>query len=181
MPTRIAILGRERRIATLARRVYRIEGADNAEAQRLAEAALLRANPRLATAEGFRTGAAIVVPAVSGLQLADAVQTSRAVPKDLAAETRLRLQASASRIEGRFGAAETSAAQSLEKLQDPAFRRTLARTLPQAEELVATAERNIAKRRAENAQRKDIFRQALSDAVAAVETLQQLADSARNH
>ncbi|QHQ36664.1 hypothetical protein [Algicella marina] len=180
MPTRIATLGRERRIATLARRVYRIEGTGSAESQRLAEAALLRANPRLATPEGFRNGAAIVVPAVRGLELAEAVLATRAAPEDLAGETRLRLQASASRIEGRFVAAEASAAASLQQIQDPAFRRTLARTLPEAEELVATAERNIAQRRSENAERNGLFQEALTEAISAVEVLQKLAESARN-
>ncbi|MEO0914970.1 MAG: hypothetical protein AAFY59_18635, partial [Pseudomonadota bacterium] len=89
MPTRIATLGRERRIATLARRVFEIEGPPRGEEQRRAEAALLRANPQLATAEGFRPGAAVVVPAVAGLRLTDWRATTppppAAVPRPAAA------------------------------------------------------------------------------------------------
>lgn len=65
MPT-LVTLQNEKTVRELAERVY---GTSSAASLERAEKALLKANPRLATAAGFRTGAVISVPTVRGVAL----------------------------------------------------------------------------------------------------------------
>lgn len=62
----LVTLQNEKTVRELAERVY---GTSSGASLDRAEKALLKANPRLATAAGFRTGAVISVPAVSGVSL----------------------------------------------------------------------------------------------------------------
>ena len=68
MATAIARIGREKRLATLAKNLYVIEGDEATELQRRAERALLRQNPCLAAADGFAAGRMRLVPPVPGLR-----------------------------------------------------------------------------------------------------------------
>jgi hypothetical protein len=75
MALRIAHIKREKSLAAIARRVYRIEGPQAAELTRRAEVALLAANPTLGERAGFRAGGRVVVPSIAGLSPADAATT----------------------------------------------------------------------------------------------------------
>jgi hypothetical protein len=71
MPISVVQINRERSLAGVAKRAYRIEGADAAEKTRRAEAALLAANPHLGKRSGFKPGAHVLVSTVPGLDKAD--------------------------------------------------------------------------------------------------------------
>lgn len=180
MPTRIATLGRERRIATLARRVFEIEGPTGGEEQVRAEAALLRANPQLATAEGFRPGLVVVVPAVAGLRLTEAVAVARADARGLTEETRLRLQAGSALIGERFAQSEQRSEELQAQLTSTAFQREVRRALPEALVLARQATARLEEEREVNKERRAVFASGISEALEAVEALQALAEEARN-
>ena len=65
MPIRIATVGRQRSVAGLAKALFDTRG--SAALQERAEAALLRANPQLATEGGLKSGATVIVPPVRDL------------------------------------------------------------------------------------------------------------------
>ena len=69
MADKIATLERERSIRTLVERLFVLEGRDAAAKRSHAEKALLRANPELSSADGFRLGRRIVIPGDIGLEL----------------------------------------------------------------------------------------------------------------
>jgi len=143
MPTRIARLGRERTVATLARRVYMLDAGDT-EQQRRAEAALLAANPRLASKESFRSGAAIVVPAVRGLELSEIVARPASRESGIADETALRLESLASRIEDGARRGAEKRAEALEQLRDRNFLERTRRALPEATDVLKKATERLA-------------------------------------
>lgn len=81
MPFKLATIGRQRSLATLARSLYALK--DSPGLQERAEAALLRANPALAGDTLPPAGATVVVPEIPGLASTDTVQpaTASAAPE----------------------------------------------------------------------------------------------------
>jgi hypothetical protein len=178
---RIATLGRERSIATLAKNAYKIVGRDSAKLQLRAEAALLRANPHLATAEGFRYGSAVLVPNVKGLQFSDTVAVSRPDASGLTDETSLRLKAGAARIEESFQRFEKSAETKLELLDNTRFRSEFKKISPEADRLVAQSREQLKKSQVENKTKRASLQTAISNALEIIETLQKLAARTRTN
>lgn len=174
MPIAIAKLGRERTLATLARRVYRIEGEGSAERQRRAEAALLAANPRLATAAGFRHGAAVVVPPVAGLEHTADVAAAATGDRPLTGATALRLQALESRVEDGFRRAETHRKESLERLSDSRFVAEARKALPESVEVIAKAREHLARDEEQAAAAEQRLRGAIESALEGLEKLDAL-------
>ena len=179
MPLQIASLGRERTIATLARKVYNITGRNSARLQRQAEAALLRANPQLKTTEGFASGAAVLVPNIEGLQLSDTVTIAKADAAGLTDETSLRLKGATIHIEDSFQRAEKNTQASLDQLNDRNFRAQIRRTVPDAEDLVVKSLEQLEKSQVENREKRSALQTALSDGLKNIEILQKLAAGAR--
>ncbi|HYJ81690.1 MAG TPA: hypothetical protein VEW26_02470 [Allosphingosinicella sp.] len=62
MPIRITKVGRQRTVSGLAKALFETKG--SAALQERAEAALLKANPQLATEGGLKAGATVIVPSV---------------------------------------------------------------------------------------------------------------------
>ena len=179
MPTQIATLGRERTIATLARKVYKITGRNSVRLQRQAEAALLRANPQLKTTEGFANGAAVLVPNIEGLQLSDTVTVAKVDAAGLTDETSLRLKGATIHIEESFQRAEKNTQVRLDQLNDRNFRAQIRRSVPDAEGLVAKSREQLEKSRVENIEKRSALQTAISDGLKNIEILQKLADRAR--
>ncbi|WP_299706810.1 hypothetical protein [uncultured Tateyamaria sp.] len=180
MPTRIATLGRERRIATLARRVFDIEGRPRGEAQRRAEMALLRANPQLATEAGFRPGASIVVPTVVGLRPTEAVSMARADARGLTEEARLRLQTGSAVITSRFALSEQRSKALRAQLSSRAFRQEVKEALPEALPLAEAANARLEEEQATNRERSAAFQAGIEQALDAVQALQDLVEQEQN-
>lgn len=65
MPLKLAVVGRQRSLASLAKALYAL--GDNPDHQARAEAALVRANPHLGGDGKPRAGSTLVVPGVPGL------------------------------------------------------------------------------------------------------------------
>ncbi|MEX0348090.1 MAG: hypothetical protein AB3N15_01610 [Paracoccaceae bacterium] len=170
--TRIVTLGRERTLSTLARRIFEIPSGRAGQAQlRRAEAALLRANPRLRNAEGFRSGASVVVPAATGLRPTATVRQADLTSDTLGIETELRLQAAASRIEDAFRGASEQRRETLERLGTRGFVAAATRALPQAREQMARARDRLGREEqlAEEVQARLV--QGVADAIEALEAL----------
>ena len=172
MPTRIATLGRERTLATLARRIYGLSGGDPALPR--AEAALLRANPRLADRGGFRSGAAIVVPNVEGLDLSVDVQAARVDASGLVDETTLRLQALASRVESGFLKADSDRAAARNLLSDRKFQSEARDALPEASKILAATAQRLDREEAEDKDASARLAEGVSKAIEAVSALHKL-------
>lgn len=177
MPTaKVFTLGRERTVATLARKVFDIENQPNAaELQRKAEAAILAANPRLAKREGFNTGDRIVVPAVTGLKLADDVSRSTAKGDGLTSEATLRLETAASRMKDAFGRDSEARKEALGRVTDRTFLAEARAALPQSVGfLQKTAERLRAEEEGQKAN-AERMQKAVSDAMEAVKQIDGIA------
>jgi hypothetical protein len=174
MPTRIATLGRERTVATLARRLYQIEGEGKAELQRRAEAALLAANPRLATAEGFRSGGRVVVPAVAGLTLSKEAAAADASGAGLVSEASLRLQALESRVEDRFKRASDQRQDILNKLDDRTFNAEAKKALPESVEHIRKTRERLKRTEEESKVAQEQLQKAIASALDGVSALEAL-------
>ena len=180
MPTRIVTLGREKRIATLARKIFSIEGPNSAELQLRAEAALLRANPQLARKEAFQSGATIVVPQLPDLESKPVVDEARADSKGLTNEATFRLKVSGIRIEEQFRVSNEMTQKTLALVTSEAFQTEIRESLPDAEPLIKAAQVAIEKRESENSAKNARLQEAISKAIETVESLRTLAEQARN-
>ncbi len=174
MPTAIATLGREKRIATLARKVFVLERGADPALQRRAEAALLKANPRLARPEGYRVGAKVIVPRTPGLRRTPDVVVARAEGKGLTGETALRLQAAASQIDDRFQQATDRAEKDLSRIQDREFLASAKKALPESTDLLAKTEERLKREMEESGDKAARFQSGLEKALEAVDVLEKL-------
>jgi hypothetical protein len=173
MPTKIATLGRERNIVTLARRLYKIEGRGRTDLQRRAEAALIAVNPRLSSAEGFRAGRHIVVPTVSGLSHTEEVSTADG--KGPMGETTLRLQALGSLIEDSFSRASKTRQKALKHLDDSKFVTEARGALPESTKLLSRTKDRLTREEEQFEARSKVFRKAVSAALEGVKALDEMA------
>lgn len=180
MPTRIVTLGREKRLATLARKIFSIEGPNSAELQLRIEAALLRANPQLARKEAFQSGATIVVPQLPGLLPKPVVDEARADSKGLTNEAKFRLKVSGMRIEEQFRVSNEMAQKTLALVASEEFRTGIRESFPDVEPLIDAAQVAIEKRESENTARKAILQNAILKAIETVESLRALAERTRS-
>jgi hypothetical protein len=175
MPTRIATLGRERTVATLARRLYTIEGEDKAELQRRAEAALLRANPRLASGEGFRSGGRVVVPAVIGLKRTDEVTTASEPSADaLNSEMALRLRALGSRIEDSFSRDRQAREKTTERIGARDFKAEARKALPESAKVIDQTLDRLKQAESETKVVEERLAGAVGSALEGLEAIEQL-------
>jgi hypothetical protein len=175
MPTLIATLKRERDVSDLARRLCRIEGPGSAELQRRAEAALIAANPRLSSAEGFSSGGRIIVTAVPGLTRTDEVSTADPDDKGLTTETALRLQALGSRLEDGSRRAAEKRREVLERLGDREFVAAARAALPESVEQIAKARDRLKREEEQAGAVLERFRKALDAASEGLKVLDKLA------
>ncbi len=175
MPQATATIGREKRLATLAKNLYVVEGPDPAEAQSRAEAALLRANPTLADPAGFENGAVVRVPTDIGLAVSSRVDASATGLQGGLQDLAQRLQLAAALARDGYAASNKAAEETIAQLSDRTFRATLLKEHPNAEALVAEAAKAQSERQADNKLRQERFDSAVADAIAQTEKLQKLA------
>jgi len=174
MPIAIAILGRERKISTLARKIFKLEDITDGKLRRRAEAALIRANPRLATPDGFRAGASIVVPTVSGLETTENVTTANTLKQGLGSETALRLQEAASRVEDKFASASNRRRRTLEHIGDSEFVKEARKALPQSLEFINKSLERLKQEEEEAVVAAEKFQSAFKQAIEGVNALDGL-------
>jgi len=147
VPTLIT-LQNEKNVREIAARVY---GTSSAASLDRAEKALLKANPQLAAATGFRTGAVISVPRVSGLAVRteatgqDPVEALRGALADAAAGYRehleKRLDARTSELEAQDKLLKTREIAAAIKAEPggPELQKQLTETLGQRAKAIAEA------------------------------------------
>ncbi len=174
MSTRIAKLGRERTIATLVKRVYEIAEGATPDLLRRAEAQLLAANPRLATAEGFASGASILVPAVQGLRRLGPKAEAEVSGEGLTGETAARLEALQSRIDDALHRAALTRRETQERLGDRAFVAEARKALPQVTEFMSAAKARLAREEAEEGETAEQLKAAVSGALEGLKQLDAL-------
>lgn len=174
MPTMIAKLGREKTIASLAKRMYAIEGRNAAKMQRQAEKALLAANPRLSKKEGFRVGAAISIPRITGLKVKGEVEEAKADGAGVVEESSLRLQLLASRIEDGFRTSLDRQEEALEKMADRRFVAQALKALPDNRKILASAAKHLKERAAKDQEEAKRFETVLKQAQDSLAALNEL-------
>jgi hypothetical protein len=174
MPTKIATLGRERRLSTLAQKVYQLDRTGNTALRLRAEAALLAANPRLATPDGFRTGASIVVPSVVGLKPADTVAAADIKGDGISVEATLRLQAAASLIEDQFRRDAEQRKETLARISDRDFLTEARKVLPQSVKQITNAQERLGREEEEAKKAETRLLSAVGLAIEGVKALDEL-------
>jgi hypothetical protein len=179
MAETIAKLGRERSLSTLAKRLFVIEGPDAERKLKHAEAALLRANPHLAKAEGFASGQTVIVPGNIGLAPTDRVTQPGKSTTGLLDETGTRLEAAGAALAQRFRESAEKDEAALGRVGDRAFVQKLRRALPESADLLRETERTIAGRTAADRARAESFAKAIEDAQKELATLRALAERQR--
>ena len=170
----IARIGREKTIRTLAERLFVIEGANKAANLRMAERALLRANPSLARKDGFRAGAVVIVPSGLGLATRPRVQRPASDLEGVLLQTTERLHMSEAVARNGFAKSRQAADEAVGKLKDRAFLGRLKKASPEASKLASTAVKNIELRRAENDKREGDVTKAIEQAISEIDKLQRL-------
>ena len=178
MPTSVARLGREKRIATLARNVFVIEGPDKANQQRRAERALLKANPQLATEADFTAGASVIVPSVRGLRTTDRVSTTTAELDGLLADAAVRLAESATLIEIGFARSAKRSEEALARLDDREFVATARKAVKESAKLMTSVRKRLVQDSETADARNATLKNAVKRALADVDRLSKLARSA---
>lgn len=175
MATAIARLKQEKRLSTLARNLFVIEGRNKAVLQRRAERALLAANPRLAKADGFVSGATVVVPSVPGLKPTERVVVPKADLEGLLGETARGLQTGAATIKEKFGRSSEDDKEALARLANRKFIAAARKALPESAKLIGQAQKAIKQRGAEESKRLERLESAIGDATSELDRLTTLA------
>jgi hypothetical protein len=179
MADTVAKLGRERSLSTLAKRLFVIEGPDAERKLKHAEAALLHANPDLATADGFAVGRTVIVPGTIGLAATDRVAQPKEGAAGLFDEMELRLQGAGAALATRIAEAERAVESALERVSDRRFAQKLRRALPDSTGLLAETRETLKQRREAEKARAATFANAIEDARTELAKLRALAESRR--
>lgn len=179
MADTIAKLGRERSLSTLAKRLFVIEGPDAERKLKHAEAALLRANPHLAKAEGFASGQTVIVPGNIGLAPTERVALHDISTTGLLDETGTRLEAAGAALAQRFRERAEKDEAALGRVGDRAFLQKLRRALPESAGLLRETGETIAGRAAADRARAENFARGIEDAQKELAKLRALAERQR--
>jgi hypothetical protein len=173
MPISIVTLGRERSVATLAKRAYRLDEKASPQLLERAQAALLAANPSLSAAGGFKAGKHVLVPEISGLSHGE--ETSAAAvgagAGELATAYRAMFDGFRKDTTAAVADARTRAEQALKDLGSPGIREAMKKNAPHLAGKLADVEA-AAKNRLEKIKGLEgVVRTALADAAKDLEEL----------
>jgi len=170
----IARIGREKTARTLAERLFDVSGADRQKKLRIAEKALVRANPNLKAKEGFSAGGVVVVPDI-GLPPKETVERPAADLDGALREAAGRLQQVSAAARQAFAQSAEETRNALALLKDEKVLKQLTTEAPEARELAAEARKSLTKRDAEDKDRQAAFDSAVRDAVKEIDALRRLA------
>lgn len=180
MPMEIARIDRERRIETLARNLYVIEGQNRAADLERAVGALLRANPGLDQANAFKRGAVVAVPVDIGLPLTDRIERRSAGSEGLSREAVQRFELGAKVLRERVATSNQATEAALGQLRDNQFVTALKRAAPAAAEIIPEASRGLEQRLVSNKETEAALGEAIDKAIKQVEQLRRLAEGKQN-
>jgi hypothetical protein len=143
MPNSYATLKRERTISTLAKSLFDIEGAGRTDALRVAEAALLRANPSLAHADAFRSGRIIIVPTDTGLKTTDRVTKAKGGVGGALDDTSIRLRMASQLLENEIESNAKASEKTLKQLNERQFLSKMKKAAPESEMIIPQTRKSI--------------------------------------
>lgn len=175
MQRSFATVRNEKTIETLARCLFDIQGTGTTEAQKIAEAALLRANPGLAEAGGFRSGRIIVVPTDTGLKPTDRVTAPKGDLEGALEDTAMRLKLAGQFLDDELEKEADEAEKTLTQLDDNKFVSQLRKAVPESARLIPKTRTSIQERTESNAKVKAQYGKALEQAATELERLMALA------
>lgn len=130
MAATVARIGRERSLSRLVKSVYNIKGRGAPERRRLAEAALLRANPQLARKAAFQPGAMVVVPDLRDEDLADDLKEMESAPGEALERLGRAISDVSKRAKTAFEAAEKMSEETLANLDSDELKRAVEKATP---------------------------------------------------
>lgn len=174
MANSYATLKGERTIGTLAKRLFEIGGARQAEAQRIAEAALLRANPYLARAEAFRSGRVVIVPAGTGLKTTDRVTKTKGGAGGALDDTAIRLKLASQLLEDEIESNAKASEKTLKQLGERKFAAKLRKAAPESAKIIPQTKKSIKERVKATEELKERYAKAFEAAQAEIERLRKL-------
>ena len=174
MPMPIARIDRERRIETLAKNLFIIEGPNRSADLERAVQALLRANPGLAAAGTFKRGTVVSVPVDTGLRMTARVDRLDAAPKSIPRDAVRRLELGRKHVRETVEASNAAAETALVRLRDARFVRALKKAAPETEELIPAARQNLEQRIASSKETEAALEKGIEEAIGEIERLQRL-------
>ncbi|MGC9419328.1 MAG: hypothetical protein ACP5EN_10205, partial [Rhodovulum sp.] len=166
-------------IRTLAQRLFVIEGPGAERKLRHAEAALLRANPELATPEGFSSGKMIVIPGDIGLIPTDRVIAARQSADGLLDETGARLDLAGKALASRYAEGQKQAEETLARVTDRRLGQQIRRVLPESTAILSKARDTVGKQAEVDKTRAERFTKAMEEAQSRLDALRALTDRQR--
>lgn len=170
-----ATLKGEKTISTLSKRLFVIEGSGQKEALRIAEAALLRANPHLRRAGAFRSGRTVIVPADTGLKTTDRVKTRAHGAGGALDDTAVRLKLASELIQDEFESGKGASEKTLERLSDRGFVAKLREAVPESAKIIPQTKKSIKASVEANAKTKERYAKAFEKAQADIDRLRKVA------
>jgi hypothetical protein len=179
MADKIATLERERSIRTLVERLFVLEGRDAAAKRSHAEKALLRANPELSSADGFRLGRRIVIPGDIGLELKEQPEPVAEEAKGIFDETDARLKLAQKTFAQRFESSAKADEKVLQQANDREFAKKLRKALPESAALLPLAAKAIGVRAEAEKGRGERLAKAIDEAQEQLAVLRKLAEKHR--
>ncbi len=177
MPSSYATLKGERTISTLAKRLFDIDGDRRPGALRIAEAALLRANPQLKRAEAFRSGRIIIVPEDTGLKTTDRVIKPKGGVGGALDDTAIRLKLASQLLENEIESDTKTSEKTLKQLGERQFIAKLKKAVPESAKVIPQTRKSIKERVKANATVKERYAKAFETAQAEIERLKKLTKS----
>ena len=175
MPNSYATLKSERTISTLAKHLFDIDGDGRTEALRIAEAALLHANPQLTRAEGFRSGRIVIVPTDTGIKTTDRVKKAKGGIGGALDDAAIRFKLASQLMEDEMESDAKASEKTLEHLGDGQFLEKLERAAPEIANIIPRTRKSIEMRVEATKKLKERYAKAFETAQAEIERLKKLA------
>ena len=177
MPNSYATLKGERTISRLAKRLFDIDGDGRTEALRIAEAALLRANPHLTRAEAFRSGRIVIVPGDTGLKTTDPVIKAKGGVGGALDDTAIRLKLASQLLEDEIESDAEASEKTLKQLGERQFVAKLKKAVPESAKIIPRTRKSIEERVKATVKLKERYTNAFETAQAEIERLKKLTKS----
>lgn len=175
MPQTIAKIGRERSISALTRNLFIIDARADPQATKRAEAALLKANPHLKNATGFKSGARVIIPGNIRLKLTDRVEKPETSLNGLLKEASRRLELADETAREAFSRSNTNIDTAMATLKNRKFQQVVAKQSKKGSALLKASTKNQTKQLEKNKEQEENIHQIIKDTMIEIEALQKLA------
>lgn len=169
-----ASLGREKKITTLADRLFVIKGPDRAKTLKNVERELIKANPQLAQPEGFKQGTVIVIPGHLGLEKTERVISPMPDLGGTLDQTLMQTKLAMQTMEKAFDASARETKIKQARLSSADFTGKLAKQWPESGKVVPTTLKNLSQRTEEEQAVRARFTAAFEQAEVEIERLKAM-------